>query len=141
MPLATTIKPEVQTVFDQYSSAIRDKLQSVRYLIYEVASEIEAVGELEETLKWGQPSYLPSKTKSGTTIRIDQVKDYPDNFALYVNCQTTLIDTFRSRYPELIYEGNRAIIFSIDEELPIDTLRECIGMILTYHLRKKPSRG
>jgi len=47
---------------------------SLRRLIFETAAELEDVGLLEETLKSGQPSYLASPTKSGTTIRVDQIK-------------------------------------------------------------------
>ncbi len=129
--------PDVEAVFSQYPTAVYDKLQALRNIIYSTASTIDGVGQLEETLKWGQPSYLTSETKSGTTVRIDQLKNDPSKVALYVSCQTTLIDTFRSRYPDLNYEGNRAIHFAVDDELPVDVVEECIGMILTYHLNKR----
>lgn len=54
--------------FDHYPNSIRQKLMQLRKLILETASETEGVNKLEETLKWGEPSYL---TKSGSTIRID----------------------------------------------------------------------
>lgn len=129
--------PNIQAVFDQYPDPVRKKLQSIRTMIYGVAQNIDGVGQLEETLKWGQPSYLTSQTKSGTTIRIDQIKNDPEHIAVYVSCQTTLIETFRTRHPELDYEGDRAIHFHVDDDLPIDILEDFIGMTLTYHLRKK----
>jgi hypothetical protein len=46
----------------------------LRMHILDAASETEGVGELEETLKWGQPSYLTKKPKSGRTIRIGREK-------------------------------------------------------------------
>ena len=75
----------------------------------------EGVGELEETLKWGEPSYLTTESKSGTTIRIDWKPKHPNQYAMYVNCKTTLVDTYRSLFPELTYEKNRAIIFGIND--------------------------
>jgi len=136
--MSTPIKnPEVITVFDRYSESVNDKLMMLRDLIYEVASTDETVGELEETLKWGQPSYLTPNTKSGTTIRIDQVKNQPEQYAMYLNCQTTLIETFRQLYPDFTYEGTRAIIFDVNDSVPQDALKDCIHMALTYHLKKK----
>jgi hypothetical protein len=65
---------------------------------------------LQETLKWGQPSYLTPQTKSGSTVRIDRVKS-GNQVALYFHCQTDLVATFRELYPEeLTCSGNRAVI-------------------------------
>jgi hypothetical protein len=68
--------PEVAAVFNSYPQNIRTKLMFLRQLILETAASTEGVGELEETLKWGEPSYLTSKTKSGSTIRIDRKKSH-----------------------------------------------------------------
>lgn len=129
--------PEVAFKFDNYPPTLTDKMMQLRELIFTVASTIDGVGQLEETLKWGQPSYLTPETRSGSTIRIDQVKNKPNAYAMYFNCQTTLVETFRELYPKLRYEGNRAIIFDATKPLPIDVVKDCIGMGLTYHLRKK----
>ena len=37
---------------------MRKKLLHLRQIILDTASETEGVNELEETLKWGEPSYL-----------------------------------------------------------------------------------
>lgn len=129
--------PSITAVFDEIPKSVRTRLLELRELILNVAAETEGVGELEETLKWGQPSYLTSQTGSGTTIRIDQVKSCPDQYAMYVHCQTTLIDSFREMYGDLFrYEGNRSIIFNVHEELLVDALSHCIAMALTYHMDK-----
>ncbi len=49
-----------------------DRLLFLRELIYDTAARIEGVGPLEEALKWGQPSFLTSESKSGSLIRVDQ---------------------------------------------------------------------
>ena len=126
---------QVDQVFAAYPKAMRTKLGALRKLILATAAETEGVGALEETLKWGQPRFL-TKSKSGTTIRIDRHGD--EHYALFVNCQTDLIATFRERYPrQLKFEGNRAIVFALDKDLPQDALRHCIALALTYHLRKR----
>jgi hypothetical protein len=92
---------------------------------------------LQESLKWGQPSYLTTETKSGSTIRIDQVKPTPGQYALYFHCQTNLVETFRELYPELRYGGNRSILLDAKEKLPEAALRHCVALALTYHLNKR----
>ncbi len=107
----------------------------LRELIFETAVETEGVGELEETLKWGQPSYL-TKSKSGSTVRIDATKT-PGGYAMYFHCQTNLVETFREMFPKQFkFEGKRAILFNEADEIPVNELRHCIRLALTYHLNK-----
>ncbi len=127
--------PQVTAVFASYDPAQRKKLLALRKLIIDTARAAEGVGPLEETLKWGQPSYL-TKSKSGTTIRIDRHSD--NRYALFVNCQTDLIATFREHYPrQFKYEGKRAIVFDLEKDPPATALRHCIALALTYHVRKR----
>ena len=94
---------------------------------------------MEETLKWGQPSYLTTETKSGSTIRLDAIRAMPGSYALYFHCQTTLVETFKDKFGATFrYEGNRALIFSAADKIPETELRECIALALTYHVKKKP---
>ena len=128
------IAPEVAAVFFDYPEETRSKLVFLRQVIIDTAAETESVGELEEALRWGQPSYLTTKSKSGSTIRIHTDSSADGRYALYFNCRTTLIDTFREQYPtEFKYGGNRAIIFDHDDEVPVEALRHCIAQALTYH--------
>jgi Domain of unknown function (DU1801) len=128
--------PEVAAAFSSYPTRMRTKLLALRKLILDTAKATDGVGALEETLKWGQVSYLTSASKSGSTIRIDQVKSEPDRYALYFHCQTNLVETFREIYPKLNYGGNRSILLDATEQLPKDALRHCIGLALTYHRNK-----
>jgi len=130
--------PEVAAVFKSYPQKIRTKLMFLRQLILETAAAIEGVGEIEETLKWGEPSYLTPKTKSGSTIRIDWKKSQEEQYAMYFKCTANLIPVFRERYTRKFrFEGNRSIVFNIDEEIPIKELKSCIALALTYHRNKK----
>jgi hypothetical protein len=109
----------------------------LRRLIFDTAKTTRGVGALQETLKWGQPSYLTTETKSGSTIRIDQVKSAADQYAVYFHCQTDLVETFRELYPELSYSGNRSILLNAQDDLPEPPLRHCVALALTYHLNKR----
>ncbi|MNI13667.1 hypothetical protein D3C73_669010 [compost metagenome] len=124
---------KVAVVFEHYPKHIQKKMLFLRQLILDTASEAEGVGTVEETLKWGEPSYV---TKSGSTIRIDWKKSSPQQYAMYFNCNTMLVDTFKELYKDKFnYEGNRAIVFDETDEIPVDELKQCISSSLTYHTR------
>ena len=135
--------PAVDAVFDSCPGPIRAKLLALRRLIFDTAKATKGVGRIEETLKWGQPSYLTPETKSGSTIRIDRVKSTANQYAVYFHCQTDLVATFRELYPgELNYAGNRSIVLNTGDRLPEAALRHCLALALTYHQNKrKAARG
>ena len=131
----------VTAVFDAYPKPLKSKLLALRRLILDTARTTKGVGAVDETLKWGQVSYLTSETRSGSTIRIDRVKSTTDRYAVFFHCQTDLVATFRELYPELNYSGNRSIVLNASETLPEAALRHCVALALTYHLNKRhPNR-
>jgi hypothetical protein len=130
---------EVLAKFNTYPSNVRQKLLALRELVFRTAAATEGVGEIEETLKWGETAYV-TKNRSGTTIRIDWKKNDPDHYAMYFHCQTNLVDTFRTLFPQdFKFEGNRALVFALKDKLPQDALAVCIAASLTYHLKKRSS--
>lgn len=78
--------PDVAAVFAGYPEPMRQRLLRLRQRVLDTAVETQGVTELEETLKWGEPSYL---TKSGSTIRMDWKGKSPNQYALYFNCNTS----------------------------------------------------
>lgn len=128
---------DVGAVLESYPAAVRDRLLTVRGLIYETADAVDGVGPLTETLKWGEPAYLTEATKSGSTIRLGIVKDRPDAAAIFVNCRTSLVDSFRSLAPDLAYQGDRAVLLPTSDPLPVEELRRILALALTYHRDKR----
>ena len=127
----------VTSVFKAYPADLRRRLMTLRELVFETAVGIEGVGALNETLKWGQPSYLTAETGSGTTVRIDRLKK-SDGYAIYFHCQSGLVGQFKELYPDTFrFEGKRAIVFDLKDSVPKRALAHCIGLALTHHLRKK----
>ena len=125
---------DVKKVFDGYPASMRRNLLALREHILRTAASTEGVGEIEETLKWGEPAYVTSQRKSGSTIRIAWKKASPTRYAMYFNCQTTLVETFRTLFPrDFTFEGNRAITFDESDAIPSDALAFCIAAALTYH--------
>lgn len=128
---------EVEAKFDTYPPKVRRKLLALRELVFRTAATTAGVGEIEESLKWGEPAYA-TKNKSGSTVRMDWKKNAPNHYALYFHCQTNLMETFRMMFPhDFTFEGNRALVFSLDDEIPQDLLAICIAASLTYHLKKR----
>ncbi len=108
----------IWSVFEAYSQPQRDKLLELRALIFQTAEQTEGVGELDESLKWGQPAYSTVRPKSGSPIRIDAIKNSDTQYAAYFICTTDLIDTFRQHYLDrFTFEGNRALVFAVENPL------------------------
>lgn len=129
---------QVAEVFAGYPQPFRRQLLSLRKMILEVAKGLPELGGIEETLKWGEPSYLPKKKNVGTTVRIHYLKSKPGQFGIYFNCNTSLIRRFKRRYGSLFkYEGKRALIFEEGDKLPAKEIKDCIALALTYHRHKK----
>ncbi len=122
--------PKVEAVFNNYPVEVRERLLELRNLVFEVANSIEEVGKVEECLKWGEPSYI---TKIGSTVRMDWKARDPEQYALYFSCSTSLVQTFKTVFKDhLHFEGNRAIVFHLNEPLPKAQIQRCIQKGLTY---------
>lgn len=66
--------PDVASIFDSYPKHVRKKMLFLRQLVFDAASETGDIGEIEETTKWGEPSYI---AKGGSTVRMDWKKTNP----------------------------------------------------------------
>lgn len=132
----TALPSQSQAVFDGLPEVMASRLMDLRALILETASENTAIGPIEETLKWGEPAYLTSTSKSGTTIRLNRHKKSDNHYAFYIHCQTNLVERYQQLYGDILkFDGTRAVVFEVGEELPVDAVKHCLTMALTYHLR------
>ena len=119
----------VKKKFDSYPKDVNIQLKSIRALIFKVAKQ-DGIDEITETIKWGEPSYI---SKIGSTIRFDWKAKSPQQFCIYFNCKTMLVETFRELYGQTFtYEGNRAIVFKLGRSLPVSELAQCLSMSLRY---------
>lgn len=129
---------QVSAVLLQYPKDVQDKLLYLRDLILESAQELVEIEEVNETLKWGEPSYL---TKQGSTVRYDWKKKNPNQYALYFKCTSKLVPTFKALFSHIFnFEGNRAIVFQMNEKVPNKELKKCIKAALLYHEVKQLPR-
>lgn len=126
--------PQAKSKLESYPKDIQPKMNYLRDLILETAAEIDDIKTIEETLKWGEPSYI---VKKGSTIRMDWKAKNPNQYAIYFNCNTSLVETFKAVHGDLFkYEKNRAILFDLKDEIPTKELKACIKMALIYHSLK-----
>jgi len=115
---------------------VRARLLEIREAIFAVAAQTAGVGPLTEMLKWGEPAYLTEASRSGTTIRLGTTRSAPGACAVLFNCNTTLVETFRSHFAgDFAFEGNRALIVPVVGPLPDVPLKLCLRAALTYHRR------
>jgi hypothetical protein len=129
----------VAAVFDSFPPKVRSRLLALRALIFDTAAATGGVGALEETLRWGEPSYLTTQSQSGSMIRLN-FRD--GKCAMCFHCQTNLVARFREIYPgSLNCEGNRAILLGDGDDFPEDALRHCVALALTYRLDRKKQGG
>lgn len=128
------MEPLIKEKFSRYPANVVVLLTTIRTLIFDVAKE-DNINDITETLKWNEPSYL---TKKGSTLRFDWKPKYPQQYCLFFNCKTTLIETIKTLYGEtFVYQGNRALVFQLTDELPLTELKHCISLSLRYHSIKQ----
>jgi hypothetical protein len=117
----------VNIKFESYPEDAKIYAKSIRSLIYDVAKD-EGISHIDGALKWGEPSF---KAPNGSPIRMDWKSKTPDNFYIFFNCKSILIETFRVVYnSELTFEGSRAIILKLKDKVPEDILKHCFSMAL-----------
>ncbi len=120
---------EVQGKLDSYPRHIKPLILELMDLVFSVAEDLD-LGEIDETIKWGEPSY---QVKNGSPARIDWKSKYPDKYYLFFHCQTKLVDTFRELYSDsLEFEGNRAIVLYVNRDLPKQVIRHCLELAMRY---------
>nr|WP_216599669.1 DUF1801 domain-containing protein [Vibrio sp. 03-59-1] len=131
--MEVSVDKVVENRFDEYPENVRVRLEELRSLILKLSSDLD-LGEVEESLKWGEPSY---SVMTGSPVRIDWKLKSPNSYYIFFNCQTKLVDTFRELHGDVLqFQGNRAIVLSLSEPLPALELEQCLELALTYQQRK-----
>lgn len=131
------MKTSIETSFDSYPVLARQMLMQLKALILEAAAE-NKIGLVEESLKWGEPSFA---VQGGSPVRIDWKEKHPDKCFVYFQCQTSLVETFREIYGDTFeYDGKRAIVLELSEsslqKLSVLELKHCVTLSLQYHKLK-----
>lgn len=142
MSLVPFHTPDVAARYRSFPALLQKPLLELRQRIFDVAAATPAIGAIVETLKWNEPAYHPVRPRIGTTIRLGPLRNEPEAYALFVHCQTSLADTFRQLYPDLLrVDGERALVFRLGGPVPAEALDHCIALALTYRLKGAISAG
>lgn len=137
-----TIKqhPDIPKLFKAFPDSARASAAILRALIMDTAENTSDVHSIEETIKWGAPSYL---SPIGSPIRISWSPRQPAIIGLFFICTTSLVGTFKVIYPDdFIYDKSRAILFPLNTRIHKQKTKHCIELALRYKkLRKLPLLG
>ncbi|MFK7835058.1 MAG: hypothetical protein AB8B60_02450 [Sulfitobacter sp.] len=120
-----------------WSEPAQAALWTCRTLFHEIAEEND-LGPLDETLKWGQPSWRPTRPRTGSTLRMGWSAAHPDRLSFFVDCKTDLASRMRDMYPDLPQnDGRRQLGIDLGKDLPLQAVSHMAQMTLAYHLRKR----
>jgi hypothetical protein len=126
-------------VFAGFEPPARRALLVLRGTVLEIGAAMDGGQLPEESLKWGQPAYRRATRTEGTTIRIDALRDVPGGYAMFLHCQTTLVEDLRALYPESFsFLGDRGLMMRVGEPVDQDALRHAISMAFTYRRAARP---
>lgn len=130
---------DIDVRFHHYPPKAKEYAGKIRSLIHETATQ-EGIPKVEESLKWGEPSF---KSPHGSPFRMDWKDHNPEHFYLFFHCQSLLVETFKVIYgSDLKYEGNRAIVLDMSQDIPTSVLQHCFSLALKYHkLKNLPLLG
>lgn len=120
-----------------WPDAAQARLWACRALFHQIAQDAK-VGRLDETLKWGQPSWRPVAPRTGSTLRAGWHSDRAQMLSLFVDCKTDLAARMRDFYPHLpLNDGRRHLAVAIEGPLPQQALSHLAEMTFTYHRARR----
>ncbi|APE43894.1 hypothetical protein BOO69_11100 [Sulfitobacter alexandrii] len=128
-------------VLNTWPAPARDALWACRALFFQAADRV-GVAPLEESLKWGQPAWRPSKPRTGSTLRMDWSPHDPDRISFLIDCKTDLAARMRDIHPDMgDNDGRRRITCDLGRALPEQAVSHLAEMTFCYHLSRRGSRG
>ena len=119
----------------KWSGPAQQRLWACRAIFHDVAGAA-GIGDLDESLKWGQPSWRPIKPRTGSTLRVSWDSGDPDHLPLFVDCKTDLASRMQSLYPDLPQnDGRRRLAVDLTQPLPEQAIAHLAQMTFCYHLK------
>ncbi len=132
--------PDISSILETYPETTLTRYQEFKELVLETADSIDDIKWLEENIKWNELSF---RSNIGSPFRFGWNSKSPDQFGIYFICSTTLIETFKQLYPDFFtFDGNRGLIFELNQAFPIEPLSHCLKLALRYKkIRDLPFLG
>lgn len=101
---------EVKTKLESYPKEVAERLLRIRCIIFRTAEQAE-ISDLQETLEWGQPSYL---SKIGSTIRYDWSPNRHVLSCWPIEHRLTSLNSYSPTFSEKPEKGQNRISSRID---------------------------
>lgn len=121
---------KVDAVISTYPDIVQVRYLEFKSLLIKVASDINGISNIEECVKWSQPSF---KSTIGSPFRFGWSNKSPDTFGIYFICTTSLVETFKKLYLDFFhFDGNRGLIFNVNQTIETEPLDHCLALALTY---------
>lgn len=124
-----TLPPQVAPMVAAWPRLAQTQFTALRLHILDQAQTANI--PVEETLKWGQPAFVPPRT-IGTTLRIAPTSNQPGFMGLFVHCGTTIIEEIKALYPGC-YDGTRGLLWDMEQTWPAQAVDHLINRALRYH--------
>ena len=126
----------VASVYASQPEPQRASLLALRALLFDLAGQLDPVGQVDESLKWGSPSYVSTTPRVGTPIRLDRVTNSDVDVGVFVHCQSRVVEHFRLVHADTYrLDGTRGLLLNAHEDLPKDAVVDFMSLVLTYHTR------
>ena len=123
--------PEIADTIKDWPPQAQELFRKLRDQILAACPDIDLI----ETLKWGEPAWLPAKRGVGSTLRIAWKPARPDQIGLFVNCKTTLCARMQEIYPmSFAYDGNRALRIDLGGPVDAQAIDHLARLTFRYHL-------
>ena len=124
---------QVSTFFDLLDAESRRSLMEIRSLIFAEAASLPDPADVEESLKWGEPSYRLAGRNRGKAVRINRHKSGMGKIALFFHCRTGLVEQFREQLGDSVaFEGNRAVVLQGGPLLDTGIVRHLVHQAFSY---------
>lgn len=124
----------LRALIASWPQAAQQALWTCRHLFHDIAQN-RGLGRLDETLKWGQPSWRPARPRTGSTLRLNWDAGAPSHLAFFVDCKTDLAARMYSLYPDLPdNDGRRRVAVDLTAPLPEQAIAHLAEMTFSYHL-------
>ncbi|MEP5732549.1 MAG: hypothetical protein ABJL67_24625 [Sulfitobacter sp.] len=124
-------------IIAHWSDPAQQAVWICRTLFHQISTERD-IGPLDETLKWGQPSWRPVRPRTGSTLRMGWRQADADHLAFFVDCKTNLAAQMQDIYPDVFQnDGKRALLLPLSRPFAEQAVAHLAELTFTYHQRKR----
>lgn len=128
----TDMTPDIAETIKDWPPQAQERFCQLRDLILAACPDTDLI----ETLKWGEPAWLPAKRGVGSTLRVAWKAARPDQIGLFVNCKTTLCARVQEIYPKSFsYDGHRALRIDLSGPVDVQAIDHLARLTFHYHLK------